>query len=200
MSEHFVGDISCPRNSHRIGDNRKKFLIKRLFFDNFMRRVTPSCRSWRRCISFFKSFSKWFQQIQHGVLHFLFSFKVSLGCWEFKGWYGLLYGKCNHEDEVFDVAFDYSLTLWYSGRFFHQKYPQISAKFLDADLSLCVWDHIASGGLNIQNCAWPFERSSSLLCDSEKTIPSYVKKRNCRQYTSFLSNVLPILSRKTSSL
>ena len=29
----------------RIGGNRGKFLITRLFFDNFMRRVAPSCRS-----------------------------------------------------------------------------------------------------------------------------------------------------------
>ena len=41
----------------RIGGNRVKFLIKRSF-DNFMRRVTPSCQSWGRCFSFFKSFLK----------------------------------------------------------------------------------------------------------------------------------------------
>ena len=42
--------------------NRRKFLIMKLFFDDFMRRVTSSCWSWCRCISFFQSICKWFNR------------------------------------------------------------------------------------------------------------------------------------------
>ena len=110
--------VSLARASpSRTGDNRGKFLIKRLFFDNFMLGVAPSCRSWGRCISFFYSFCKWLQQIQHGVFHFFFSLKISFGFREVNGWYWLLFGNCNHGDEVFDIAFDYFLTCWKSVSF-----------------------------------------------------------------------------------
>ena len=47
--------IFCQSISSRMGGNRGKFLIKRSFFDNSMLRVTPNCRSWGRCISFFSN-------------------------------------------------------------------------------------------------------------------------------------------------
>ena len=106
------------RVSLRSGDNWWKFLIKSLFFDNFMLGVTPSSRSWGRCTSFLSSFCKcFFLRIQHGVLHFFFPLMVSLGCGEFHGWYCFVFGGCHHVDEVFDAAFDHFLTFWQSGTF-----------------------------------------------------------------------------------
>ena len=51
---------------------------------------------------------KWLWPIQHGVLHFFFSLKVSFGWREFNGWYCFLFRTCYHEDEVFDATFDFS--------------------------------------------------------------------------------------------
>ena len=58
-------------------------------------------------------------------------------------------------------------------------YPTISVKFLDVDLRLCVWDHNAIGGLNIQNCAWQsnrllfyvLQRRPSIICN-EAPLPT----------------------------
>ena len=45
--------IFCQNISSRIGGIRKKLLIKRFFFDNFMRTATPGSRNRTRCISLF---------------------------------------------------------------------------------------------------------------------------------------------------
>ena len=78
--------IFCQRILSRIGDHWGKIRYNTLFFDNFTLGITTSFRNWRRCISYFKSFWKWLEQIQHCVLHFLSSLKISLGCREIHGW------------------------------------------------------------------------------------------------------------------
>ena len=45
----------------------------------------------KKCIVFFKSFRKRLEQIQHGVLYFFFSLKVSFDRREFNGWYSFFW-------------------------------------------------------------------------------------------------------------
>ena len=70
----------------------------------------------------------------------------------------LLCGSCLHGDEVVDCAFDHFLTSCQSENFpdGHEKEELSSLQSLpndDVDRRLCISDHNASGGLNIQDVA-----------------------------------------------
>ena len=199
--------------SPRMGDNRGKFLIKGFFLGNFVLKVTPSCRSWEGCISFFSSFCNWFQQIQHGVLHIFFPFKVSLGSREFNGWYCLLQPRgrsfrcCIRSPANLLIIWEFLLAATITNN--QAPFPTIALMVkLQPNVPVdkrhgpwcrpllaclrpqCHW------GLSIHNLAW----LSSSHYDSEKLIPSCVMRRHCQLCTSFLWNVLPSRSRYSSCL
>ena len=92
----------------RIGDNRGKFLIKRMFFDNFMLRATPSCRSWERSRSSNPSVNVCDRSNMVSTTS-LFSIKgfPQLSKIPMDGTDCFLINNCNKRDEVFDITFDY---------------------------------------------------------------------------------------------
>ena len=81
--------------SHRVDDNRWTFLIKRFWFDNFHAQKSP------RSVRVEEEATRPFDPAVHG---FHRSNIPQLS--RFNEWYCLLFGICNHEDEVFDAVFD----------------------------------------------------------------------------------------------
>ena len=103
--------IHCLSLSSCIGDLREKFLCNTLFFDNITLGVTPLA------FGIEEGASCTFNRSVHGCDRSSMvsssscsRSKSSFGCRKFCGWYCLLFGNCNHGEEVFDAAFDHVLT------------------------------------------------------------------------------------------
>ena len=93
--------MSFARVSPRIGDNRGKLVIKRLFSDNFTLGVTPRCRSWGNASL---SSIPWVSGCSGPWCSPLLV--LAQGFLWFSNIHWLALRNCNHGTKFFDVAFD----------------------------------------------------------------------------------------------